>query len=134
MIVCLCLDDREGLFFNHLRQSRDRAVLQDMGKTVGPGRLWVHPYSLPLLQGWEGDLRADENFLNLAGPGEYCFAEGQLLAPYREKLESLVLYRWNRRYPADVYFDLDLSQWRLVSRQEFPGTSHDTITKEVYLP
>ena len=85
-------------------------------------------------QGWEGDLRADENFLNLAGPGEYCFAEGQLLAPYREKLESLVLYHWNRRYPADVYFDLDLSQWRLVSRREFPGTSHDTITKEVYLP
>ena len=53
---------------------------------------------------------------------------------YREKLESLVLYRWNRRYPADVYFDLDLSQWRLVSRREFSGTSHDTITKEVYLP
>ena len=74
MIVCLCLDDREGLFFNHRRQSRDRAVLQDMGETVGPGRLWVHPYSLPLLQGWEGDLRADENFLNLAGPGEYCLS------------------------------------------------------------
>ena len=47
MIVCLCLDDREGLFFNHRRQSRDRAVLQDVGETVGPGRLWVHPYSLP---------------------------------------------------------------------------------------
>ena len=46
MIVCLCLDDREGLFFNHRRQSRDRAVLQDMGETVGPGRLWVHPLSL----------------------------------------------------------------------------------------
>ena len=49
MIVCLCLDDREGLFFNHRRQSRDRAVLQDVGETVGQGRLWVHPYSLPLL-------------------------------------------------------------------------------------
>lgn len=78
MIVCLCLDDREGLFFNHRRQSRDRAVLQDMGETVGQGRLWVHPYSLPLFAGWKGDLRVDENFLNLAGPGEYCFAEGQL--------------------------------------------------------
>ena len=51
MIVCLCLDDREGLFFNHRRQSRDRAVFQDVGETVGQGRLWVHPYSLPLLQG-----------------------------------------------------------------------------------
>ena len=47
MIVCLCLDDREGLFFNHRRQSRDRAVLQDVGETVGQGRLWVHPLPSP---------------------------------------------------------------------------------------
>ncbi len=49
-------------------------------------------------------------------------------------MEGLVLYRWNRRYPADVYLDIrpEPPGWRLVSREEFSGSSHPRITKEVY--
>ena len=49
-------------------------------------------------------------------------------------IRTLTVYRWNRRYPADVFLDVDLSGWRRVSCWEFPGHSHERISKEVYCP
>ena len=37
-------------------------------------------------------------------------------------------------YPADLYWDLPLEGWTLARREEFPGFSHEIITKEVYIP
>jgi len=45
--------------------------------------------------------------------------------------EGLILYRWNRTYPADLYFTLSLEGWTLERREEFAGSSHEKITKEV---
>lgn len=44
------------------------------------------------------------------------------------------LFRWNRVYPADQYFDRSLLTcgWTLRETEEFPGFSHAKITKEVY--
>ena len=54
-------------------------------------------------------------------------------APWLDRLEEVRLYRWGRVYPADVWLGLDLADgWALVSQEQFPGWSHDTITKEVY--
>ena len=58
--------------------------------------------------------------------------EDRPLAPHLDRLEGLVVYRWNRAYPADVHLDLDLSDFRLESGQDFPGSSHETITREIY--
>ena len=44
-----------------------------------------------------------------------------------------MLYRWNRRYPSDLKFDLPLEGFTLRQRQEFAGYSHPKITEEVYL-
>ena len=48
--------------------------------------------------------------------------------------EKLVIYRWNRHYPADVRWEPDLSSlgFTLQETTEFPGTSHEKITREVY--
>ena len=56
------------------------------------------------------------------------------LHPYQNKLEKIVLFRWNRVYPADTWLDLSLDEegWHLVNCQEFSGSSHKTITQEVY--
>lgn len=50
-----------------------------------------------------------------------------------ERADRLVLYRWGRRYPADRRLDLPPKGWRLEGRTEFPGRSHDMITKEIYI-
>ena len=52
--------------------------------------------------------------------------------PQVKEIEKVILYHWNRDYPADTYFDLDLTDWKITRTEEFPGFSHDKITEEVY--
>lgn len=133
MHVILCLDDRNGMLFNHRRQSRDRVVIQDILDNQAGKRLWIRPISTALFQGMEHVLQVEEDLLELAGPGDWCFVEDLPLSPHKGKIESITVYRWNRHYPADFYLDLDLKkEWRLISQKEFAGYSHEKITKEVY--
>lgn len=131
MIAVVCVDDRDGMLFHGRRQSRDRAQQADL-LALCPGRLWVNGYSAKLFAGQEGRLRVDEAFLDRAGPGEWCFVEDRPLSPAADRLEGLVIYRWNRAYPADLRLDMALDGFTLVSQEEFPGTSHERITREYY--
>ena len=133
MVLAVCVEDRGGMAFHHRRVSRDRAVAADLLRAAGAGRLWLSPASLPLFPP-DSRLSPAEDFPALAGPGELCFVEDRACAPLIARVEGLILYRWNRRYPADLYFDIPLEGWTLSTRSEFPGTSHKLITKEVYLP
>lgn len=69
--------------------------------------------------------------------GEYFFLENaqsiQNVMKQENGIEKLVLYYWNRKYPADQYFPIDLTEWSEESREEFPGNSHEKITKVTYV-
>ena len=134
MHLIACVDDRGGMAFHQRRQSRDRVVRRHILADAAGGRLWVSPYSArQFAQSEQGLLLVAEDFLDRAQAGDYCFVEDRSPAPWQDQLERLVLYRWNRVYPADLWLGLDLEgSWTLVRREEFPGWSHDTITKEVY--
>ena len=55
------------------------------------------------------------------------------LRPYKDKINSVIVYKWNRQYPSDMKLDIEPSEGRvLVSSVEFAGYSHEKITKEVY--
>ena len=77
-------------------------------------------------------LQAAADFLEQAGEGEYCFVENTGLQAVEAKIEKIIVFWWNRHYPSDRKFDLDLSKWNKVSEEEFAGYSHEKITKEVY--
>ena len=62
--------------------------------------------------------------------GPLCFLEDGL--PPLEQVEELILYCWNRDYPADVHLNWDLSAFTVADRRDFPGTSHKTITRTIY--
>ena len=137
MIVVQCVDNRNGTRFNGRRQSRDRLLRRRLLEKCRGRVLWMDAASFRQFQ--EDDpsgvtLRVAEDFLARAGSGEVCFVEGLPLAPWLERIEAVVLYRWNRDYPADTCLDLDLGGWTLVSQTEFPGASHPVITEEVYRP
>ena len=55
------------------------------------------------------------------------------LSGEEERIQEIYLYRWNRDYPADVYFPVDLSGWNCVETKEFAGSSHEKITRERYV-
>lgn len=131
MLAALCLDDRDGLSFNHRRLSRDRAQQEDLLSLARGGRLWIAPCSAALFAWAEGLVTVSEELLDLAGPGDLCFLEDRLPDP--GALEGLVIYRWNRNYPADVHFHPAPEAFVLTERLEFPGVSHEVITRETYL-
>ena len=134
MIVIVCVDDQNGMLFNHRRQSQDRVLRQDLICETSGCVLRMNAYSLRQFKETPPNVRSSEDFLEQAGPGEFCFVEDRDLLPFADRLEKLILYRWNRRYPADFYFTIPLEGWTLERREEFPGSSHETITKEVYVP
>ena len=80
-----------------------------------------------------GSITVDEDFMAKAGNDDYCFAENISVKPYEKEMQKIILYRWNRVYPADLYFDIDLKNWHLKESNDFAGSSHDKITEEIYV-
>lgn len=135
MIAIVCLDDKNGMSFNHRRQSRDVCLRTWMMEMTRGSRLWMSDYSAGQFSEKEREgIWVSNSFLEKAGEGDYVFVEDDALAPYERKVEKLVVFRWNRVYPGDRYFDLDLTggQWHKAETRDFPGKSHKRITMEVY--
>jgi len=130
LTVYVCLDDRGGMLFGGRRQSRDSRVFEDIRREL-TGTLLIDPFSESLVR------RAEIPYALVEGP---LPEEGQFFLEARSGAEAaaadrLVVYRWGRYYPADVFFDADPLElgFRPESVMEFPGSSHRCIRKEVYV-
>ena len=132
MIVIVCVDDNGGMMFNHRRQSQDRVLRQRVVEKCG--KVYMNAYSGKQFQDHAESIVVSETFLDTAGQGNYVFVENLPLLPYMAKIEKIIVYRWNRAYPGDMKLDVDVSDWTLVSSEEFAGHSHEVITEDVYVP
>lgn len=130
MKIAVCVDDNRGMLFNKRRQSRDKVVLADL-MTLSD-KICIHPFSEKLFAEYGESVSVNETFLEDAQEDDLCFVENQLLKPQEELISQLIVYKWNRKYPADFRLDLDLSQWNLKEQIEFVGNSHEKITREIY--
>lgn len=131
MTVAFCLDENNGMMFNGRRQSRDRVLISDFIDRAGNGRIWISPYSEILFEG--RPVTIDRDFMSKAAHDDFCFAEDVDPAEYSDRTDRLIIYRWNRNYPFDTVFDTDmLKSFRLESRTDFVGSSHERITAETY--
>lgn len=130
MKVIVCVDDNGGMLFNRRRQSQDKTLTEDVIKNNG--KIWINSFSSKLFSEYVGQVIIDDEFLNKAGKGECCFVENQLLKPYEDRIEQLVVYKWNRKYPSDFKLDLNIDNWKLKEQAEFEGNSHEKITREIY--
>lgn len=137
MIVIACVDDHMGMMFNHRRQSKDLEVRKQIAEEVGEGVLWMNAYSAEeFAENSKIRLSVSEDFLKKAGTQDFCFVENVSISAYEGRIEKVILYLWNRVYPSDFIFDLNLkgSGWRQILQEDFAGKSHKRITKEVYVP
>ena len=127
MILAVCVDNRMGLSFMGQRLSKDR-LLREKLLTLSGGKLRMSIYS-----GKQFGLGVytGADYLSGAAEGDWVFAENTDYLDYADRIEQIVLFKWNRDYPADVYFSFP-GDWALVSAEDFPGNSHETITMEVY--
>lgn len=134
MIAILCVDDHNGMMFNHRRQSQDRVLRQRMLELVKGKIFWMNAYSRKQFQKEDAEeIRESEQAFLEAEEGEYCLFEDTDPALYADRIEEVILFHWNRVYPADQYVTLDLSGWTLKECSEFAGSSHEKITEEHYI-
>lgn len=165
MILITVIDDRNGLTFNHRRQSRDQVLREKILALTADKILWMNAYSrkqfadnIPMDNSSVNStlsnsasagstahdstspcsafpqIHIDEDFLDKACKDDYCFVEDQEVSAYESRIQKIILFKWNRRYPGDLYFDIDVHKapWELTYTEDFEGSSHKNITMEVY--
>ncbi len=133
MNIIVCVDDDLGMLFGGRRQSRDKAVTEDILRTVGEGKLYISPFSSPLFGESSEKVVISESFLDDARTDDFCFIEDADVGGIKSKIGKVIIYKWNRRYPADKCFCVELLGGKSpLSIYNFKGNSHDKITKEVY--
>ncbi len=131
MKIIVCVDKNNGMMFNNRRQSQDSAVRQKIAKICGDSPLYMNGYSAKMFAD-ECKIISDEDFLQIAGKDDFCFVENTPVDA--SSASEIYLFNWNRRYPADQYFEIDLKQsgFKRISKEEFVGSSHEKITLEVF--
>ena len=132
--VAVCVDDLGGMLFGGRRQSRDRVMISDLIAFAGDKKIIINDFSLPLFKDYNDKIIISSHPLKDATEDEVCFIENIPLADYKEKIETLVIYRWNRKYPFDFSLDINPLEegFHLHKKADFKGNSHDKITKEIY--
>ena len=135
MIICVAVDDNMGMTFNQRRQSQDRILRSHLIEETHGNKLWMNTYSAKQFENpLPNNIIVDDEFLDKAESDDFCFVENLSVAKYQNQIKKIILFKWNRIYPADTYFDISLSEngWQLTSVLEFEGSSHRTITKEIW--
>ena len=130
--VALCIDTNGGMLFNRRRQSRDRVLLADLCRTAN-SPIYISSFSSALFPE-NGNIKTiDDPFA--APPGSFIFVEDRSLIHHTENINCLILYKWNRSYPRDMVLDIDPIEqgFKLTESYDFVGSSHDKITKEIYI-
>ncbi|MBE6533395.1 MAG: ribonuclease Z [Ruminococcaceae bacterium] len=134
MKIIVCLDDYGGMLFNFRRQSRDRVLISDVMSNLGSQKLYITEFSEILFSEYEGKYEIVKDFSNLTDENCVCFVENVDVSPFIDSINEVTVYNWNRVYPRDFVFDINLEKegFSLMSSHEFEGYSHENIRKEVY--
>lgn len=130
MNVAVCIDDNGGMLFNSRRQSRDRILIDDFLKNAESNKVFITDFSEKLFA--DMNVCVNNNCLSDAEENDFCFIENEDILPFSHKIRKLIIYKWNRVYPADFYFEMP-EGFVLSETYEFQGSSHEKITKEVYI-
>lgn len=131
MNFIFCVDDNNGLMFNRRRQSQDKILREKIFEYIGEDKLWMSEYSSKQFKE-AGAFITDDEYLTKANENDYCLIEDgeyDIL-----KCNKLIIFKWNRVYPADKYFDVDFKSmgFKKTKEEDFVGFSHKKITMEIY--
>ena len=109
----------------------DCVLREKLLEIVGDSRLLMSSYSAKQFENTEGII-VEDDFLENANQGDFCFVENVEITS--ENVESFYVFSWNRKYPGDLFFSVDLKAegFKKIKKEEFKGSSHDKITLEVY--
>ena len=117
MIPIVCVDDRFGMAFNkrrcssdvgvreiidvieNMQASSDVAVLKDILGRTDNAKLWTDSYSAKLFSP-ESEILVDDRAFEKVEAGEYVFCERVDPGKYQDRIEKVLVYFWNQKYPS----------------------------------
>ena len=131
MKLIVCTDLNNGMLFNNRRQSRDKALIEHVYNLTYENKLWITEFSKSLFE--EGKYNIFEiSDIAKINEDDFVFIENYSPKILENNLNEIILFNWNRNYPADLFFDISLDNWNLESEIEIEGSSHEKITRRIY--
>lgn len=127
MKLIVCIDDKNGMLFGTKRQSRDSVLIRRILEKTRDSTLVLSPYSAPLFAE-KKELVVASDPAAVCKQDQYLFIENTSLP--ETDVDTLLIYRWNRRYPATRFFTLSTEEFTLEEQTDFQGSSHECITEE----
>ena len=134
MKLIVVVDDDNGMMFNQRRQSRDSALMERILQMSEGTILWINEYTKNQFTDTPSYVHVSDVPLDEVSSGEFCFIENMRVAPYGDKIEELIIFHWNRKYPGNMKLDFlpQAHGMKLVKSEDFKGSSHEKITMEVW--
>ena len=131
MTVILCIGSRGEMLFGGRRVSRDAHILADIATL---GKIVASPFSEKYLASAGLDVSVIDRPLQNADKGDILFIEEPPLAPYKDRIDRMIVYDFGETYPLDVTLDITPAAIGLhsVSVTEFAGKAHKIIKKEIF--
>lgn len=134
MKVFAAIDDKGGTMFARRRQSQDVVLREHILALTSGGKLLLSAYTAKQFEKHgASNVAVCDDLFAVAGADDFCFAEEQSLALHAGKIDVLYLCKWNRAYPSDKKFDLDLNGFVLKTTTDIKGKSHEKITIEEWI-
>ena len=128
--LIVCVDKSNGMLFNNRRQSQDCVLREKIFSLIGDNKLFLNEYSAKQFED-TGNLIISDDFLKKAKSDDFCFVENSQIPV--DSIDEVYLFQWNRDYPADMYFTVDLKiGFKKIKTEDFVGSSHKKITLEIY--
>lgn len=130
MNIIVCVDKNLGISFNHRRVSSDKTIMSDILTLTKGNTISISEFSKVIFNSYLGNYHISEEIPNSFS--DWFFLENDTIESYQNDINTLVIYNFNRIYPSDIKLKIDLSKFDLVSSTDFPGNSHETITRIIY--
>lgn len=132
MKIIVCIDDNYGILFNNRRVSRDKVVIDNIFEYIQSDYLYITDFSTNLFNDY-----LDSNRIKIVdeinNDDNYYFIENIDLNSYSEYINKIIIYKWNRVYPSDFKFNLNMDNYNKIEEIEFVGNSHELITREIFI-
>lgn len=129
MKVIAAIADNNGIMFNNRRLSKDATLIDRILNKVE--HVYVSPYTAKLFKDHPDNITVVESFDEIPSDG-WLFIEDDSLYPYFDSIDEVILYRWNRDYPADTFFHFPEEEYEMISEEDFAGSAHDEITEFIF--
>ena len=121
------------MLFNNRRLSRDAMVFEDI-KTYLSGTLKINSFSEKLVAASGVNYEIFNNFVTNPDSESFYYIENISVKENLDKINRIIVYWWNRKYPSDTKLDFDPLEcgYKSISVYEFVGKSHEKITREIF--